>query len=230
MKEIKRFEFTELAKKTEEEEIKVVEESEAPEETIEQVSQSFADENSLEEVGQQLEPLREVNLIKLTEDELEEKIANAKAEAISDYIASQPHVVVEEPDNSAILERIAATTSEIRDSMRSELDSILEKFLELSYEIAAKVIDIQLMTISKDKFIALLSNQIKNMKFHEGIRVEVKDEAVAEALASNGIEVSVKNDMIGLDYKIVWCNGFLERRASDIISEIEGILIDQMKK
>jgi hypothetical protein len=230
MKNIKKFEFPELAKKTEEEEIKVVEESESTEEVIEEVSQSFADENSLEEVGQQLEPLREVNLIKLTEEELEEKIANAKAEAVSDYIESQAHIVAEETKNSLLLEEILATTSEIRDSVRSELNNILEKFLELSYEIAAKVIDIQLMTIPKDNFITLLSNEMKNMKFHEGIRVEVKDEAVAEVLASNGVEVSVKNDMIGLDYKIVWCNGFLERKASDIISEIEGILIDQMKK
>lgn len=228
MKEIRRFEFPELAKKIEEKEI--IEETEVVEDVaIEEISQSFADENSLEEVGQQLEPLREANLIKLTEEELEEKIANAKSDAIANYIASQPQVV-EEPDNSVILEKISVTINEIRDSIRSELDNILEKFLELSYEIAAKVIDIQLMTIPKDSFIALLSNKIKSMKFHEGIRVEVKDQGVAEALSSNGVEVSVNNDMIGLDYKIVWCNGFLERKASDVISQIEGILIDEIKK
>ena len=53
---------------------------------------------------------------------------------------------------------------------------------------------------------------------------------VAEMLKENGIEVSVNNDMLAGDYKIIWCNGFLERNATEVASQIEGILTEQINK
>jgi hypothetical protein len=230
MKEIKKFEFPDLLKKTSEEEVVVAEENHVTEDVPQEDSQSFADENSLEEVGQQLEPLRDIYLIKLTEEELEEKISIARETAISDYIASQANIAAQEEKIALLTERIAATVSEIRDTVRMELENIIEKLLELSYAIAAKVIDIELMSISQDKFIALIKRELKSMDFYQGVKIEVKDQAVADVLERDGFEVSVNNDMIGLDYKIVWCNGFLERNTSEVASQIEGILIDEIKK
>ena len=225
MKEIKKFELIDFSVK----EAPQLDE-EIVEEEVEPIIETFADQNSLEEVGQSLDPLHQVNFIKITQEELDKLIAQTKEDAVNQYIADQPVVEEEERNDYQLLERIADLVEEIKDRVTVELDGLLEKLLELSYTIAGKVIDIELMSISKDDFVNLISHRIKNLNFHQDMKVEVKDEVLAEALKLHNIEVSVNSDMLAVDYKIVWCNGFFERKASDIATEIEGILIDQIKK
>lgn len=224
MKEIKKFEFVELP-------IGVISEVEQKNiDETEVITETFADQNSLEEVGQTLEVIKEINFIKITQEELDESIAKAKDEAIANYIKEQSQIVQDNRDEQALLVRIADLVKEISDRINIEFESILEKLLELSFTIASKVIDIHLKHLINEDSINLIKSKIAELDFHSGIRVEVKDEALAQALSSDGIEVSINNDMLPIDYKIVWCNGFFERKASDITAHIEEILIDQIKK
>ena len=228
MKEIKKFEFVELPikiTKAIEVEIPVSNIAEVDKEVI---LETFADENILEELVPPLEAITERSFIKITQEELDESIAKAKDEAIADYIMTQSEI--SDSNDIVVLGKIADLVKEIKDRVDIEFEDILDKLLQLSFAIAAKVIDIQLMNLSQKTCIDLIKSKIVELDFHNGIKVEVKDEALAQALATNGIEVSINGDMLAIDYKIVWCNGFLERKASDIAAHIEEILIDQIKK
>ncbi len=228
MKEIKKFEFIEFSTGVipEIEEavlVNTIEQAEA-----EVISETFADQNTLEELGQPL--VKEINFIRITQEELDENIAKAKDEAIAAYIQEQAEVIEDNRDDEALLEEIANIVKEIRDRVNIEFEDILEKLLQLSFTIASKVIDIQLMNLKQKDCIDIIKSKISELDFHSGIRVEVRDEALAQALSSNGIEVSINSDMLLTDYKIVWCNGFFERKATEITAHIEEILIDQIKK
>jgi hypothetical protein len=230
MKEIKKFEFCDLSIKESPEHEKEIVIPEVNDIHTDEALEAFADQNSLEEVGQTLEPLEEIRFMKITKEELDDTIAKAKETAIAEYIGSQPVLIEEVQDDSILLDKISSLVTEIKNRVDIEFEVILERFLQLSYVIAAKVIDIQLMNISQDNYISLIRNKIQELGFHGGIQIEVKDEKLAHALTANGIEVLINDDMLAVDYKIVWCNGFLERKTSDIISQIEEILIEQIRK
>ncbi len=196
----------------------------------EDIDTSYADHNILNEIGQNVPNDHNKvskNTIKMTQEELDTFIAKAQKDAIDQYVASQP--VVENNDQEATT-LLFPILENIKNRFEAEVENLLEKILKLVYVVAAKVIDIELIKISQEDFIRLISQKMKAMQFYETVKIEVKDVALAEALANSGIEVSVNNDMLANDYKIIWCNGFLERNSSEIAAQIEETLIDQLRK
>jgi len=223
MTEIKKFEFLDFSGK------EVIQEERDLEVQIdhintEKVLEEFIDQNSLEDIGQTLEPLQDIKLISITQEEFDRIILEKETQAITSYIDSKSSII-EDMNNGKIVTLI----EEIKNRIDIELDGILERVLQLSYSIATKVINISLMNIPEENFVVIIKKKIESLGFNNGIRVEVKDQQIAEILKTNGIEVSINSDMLEVDYKIIWCNGFLEKKAIDITSEIEGILIENIK-
>ena len=107
---------------------------------------------------------------------------------------------------------------------------MLDKIVQLSYAIANKVIDLSSLQIPKHEFVKIIKKRIEELDFQPAFSLEVSDEDIASILRQNGIEVSINNDMLVGDYKIIWCNGFLERNTSEISAKVEEILIDQINK
>jgi hypothetical protein len=225
---ITRFEFQDLTKKHEEK-VEVVEEiNETQPETVAETVNDFADQNIMSEMGHEVNPHKELenpNLLKFTKDEIDEMLDKARTDAVNEYAAS---LVEEKKDD--IIESTQKTIAEIKERVEIELDGLVEKTLSLSYAIAGKVIDTKLMKISKEEFVEMLKRRLNDLNFQSSFSLEVGSQEVAEMLKENGIEVSVNNDMLAGDYKIIWCNGFLERNATEVASQIEGILTEQINK
>lgn len=232
MIKIKKFEFIDLSTKIIPEQIYEI--TEINDTSAEKELETFADQNSLEDLGQTLEPLKEMNFISITKEEFDRAISEAKETAITQYISSQPVIIEDNNDtvllNNVLLNTISRLVEEVKNRVDLEFEGVLEKLLQLSYVISAKVIDIHLINISQEDYITIIKSKIQELGFHNGIKIEVKNHDLAQALISNGIEVSINDDMLEADYKIIWCNGFLERKASDIVAQIEDILIEHIKK
>lgn len=227
---IKRFEFQDLTRKHEEQ-VEIIEEINEiqPETIITEPVNDFADQNIMSEMGHDANQHKEIenpNLLKFTKEEIEIMLEKAKIDAVNEYIEN----LKEEEKQDDVIESTQKTIAEIKERVDIELDGLVEKTLSLAYAIAGKVIDAHLMKISNDDFVEMLKRHLKDLNFNSSFSLEVKSPEVAEMLRQNGIEVSVNNDMLAGDYKIIWCNGFLERNATEVASQIEGILIEQINK
>lgn len=225
---ITRFEFQDLTKKHEEK-VEIVEEiNETQPETIAEPVNDFADQNVMSEMGHEVNPHKEIenpNLLKFTKDEIDAMLDKARSDAVNEYAAS---LVEEKKDD--IIDTVHKTIADIKERVEIELDGLVEKTFSLAYAIAGKVIDTKLMKISKEEFVEMLKKRLNDLNFQSSFSLEVGSQEVADMLKENGIEVSVNNDMLAGDYKIIWCNGFLERNATEVASQIEGILIEQINK
>ncbi len=234
-KVITRFEFPELIEK-ESPVVEVKEEIIVSDTTLENklpLSHDFAEQNIMSEIGyniqsnKEIEKVENINIIKLSKDELDILIAKAKSDGINDYIANlQP--TNNNQDNA--LERINEIIVGIKERFEIEFDGLLDKIVQLSYAIANKVIDLSSLQIPKHEFVKIIKKRIEELDFQPAFSLEVSDEDIASILRQNGIEVSINNDMLVGDYKIIWCNGFLERNTSEISAKVEEILIDQINK
>ena len=232
-KVITRFEFPELIEK-ESPVVEVKEEIIVSDTTLENklpLSHDFAEQNIMSEIGyniqsnKEIEKVENINIIKLSKDELDILIAKAKSDGINDYIANlQP--TNNNQDNA--LERINEIIVGIKERFEIEFDGLLDKIVQLSYAIANKVIDLSSLQIPKHEFVKIIKKRIEELDFQPAFSLEVSDEDIASILRQNGIEVSINNDMLVGDYKIIWCNGFLERNTSEISAKVEEILIDQI--
>ncbi len=227
---IKRFEFQDLTRKHEEQ-VEIIEEINEiqPETTITEPVNDFADQNIMSEMGHEVNPHKELenpNLLKFTKEEIESMLEKTKIDAVNEYTEN----LKEEEKQDDIIGSTQKTIVEIKERVDIELDGLVEKTLSLAYAIAGKVIDAHLMKISKEEFVEMLKRRLNDLNFQSSFSLEVGSQEVAEMLKENGIEVSVNNDMLAGDYKIIWCNGFLERNATEVASQIEGILIEQINK
>ena len=231
MTEIKKFEFIDFSQKevTQQENAEIKVNHIPIDITIEQSLEEFIDQNSLEDIGQPLAPMQELNLIHITQEEFDQIIADREEKAIANYIKNQTPITNDINNNDIFLNKISQLVEEIKNRVDIELEGLLDTVLQLSYNIAAKVIDIHLMNIKEKDFIELIKQKIESLGFNNSIKVELNNEQIAEVLKINGIEVSINNDMLEFDYKIVWCNGFMQKKSSDIISQIEEILIKNTK-
>ncbi len=197
------------------------------------LSHDFAEQNIMSEIGyniqsnKEVEKVENINIIKLSKDELDILIAKAKSDGINDYIANlQPTT----DDQENALERINEIIVGIKERFEIEFDGLLDKIVQLAYAIANKVIDLSSLQIPKHEFVKIIKKRIEELDFQPAFSLEVSDEDIASILRQNGIEVSINNDMLVGDYKIIWCNGFLERNTSEISAKVEEILIDQINK
>jgi hypothetical protein len=231
MTEIKKFEFIDFTQKevTQQENAEIKVNHIPIDIPIEQSLEEFIDQNSLEDIGQPLAPVQELNLIHITQEEFDQIIADREEKAIANYIKNQTPIINDINNNDILLTKISQLVKEIKNRVDIELEGLLDKLLQLSYNIAAKVIDIHLMNIKEKDFIELIKQKIESLGFNNSIKVELNNEQIAEVLKINGVEVLINNDMLELDYKIVWCNGFMQKKSSDIISQIEEILIKNTK-
>lgn len=221
---IRKFDFPELS-------VKVEELIEAPQEEVVVTQEKyeleeFADHNALNETGHTVieeENITPPNLITMTQDELNDLIAQNKEIAVKEYIA------MPKPSEDEKLQQINDLILEIKNRLNTEMNDVLEQILNLSYAIAEKVIGKNLITMSNDHFVDLIHSKLNELHAVSNVSIQVSNEEVAELLRKNGIEVSVNGDMLPMDYKIIWCNGFLERNTGDVASQIEKILMNQMK-
>lgn len=228
--QIQKFEFKELSNDSQVNTEEVIESGNDAVQLQEDPNDIYGDHNILNEIGQSNDDYEQKvkNTVKLTQEELDSIIVQAKQDAVNEYVLSQP--VVEEKDIINDHSKIITILEDIQQRFEIEIGNLLENMLKLSYAIAAKVIDTQLMSLSQEKFTSLVLKKIHDMHFSESVRIEVRDESLAKSFREAGIEVSVNNDMLAADYKILWCNGFLEKNSANIAAEIEKILIDEIKK
>lgn len=231
--EIRKFELPELSLRQEsnvfQETVEIPENIEKQEKYENSIS--FADHNAINEVGNIIpdEPINP-NLITITKDELTFLIEQGKKSALDDYIASIQDVKKENDNQqNKEIENIHRIAREIKDRFEIEIEDVFSRILILAYSIASKIMNVSLMSISEQEFLKLIQSRIKDLNFNSNVAVEVKNESVAAILRQNGIEVSVNDDMLSMDYKIVWCNGFFERNAEDIANQIENILMNHKK-
>lgn len=217
---VRKFEFPDLNQKLEEQ--RPLPEDEASEVIKEEETDTshFADQNTMHEIGHTLETV-DPEVITFTKEELELLLSNTKEQALSKHLADTQK---QQEEEVAIDKHISKIVSEIHDRIELEVEGLLEKVLQLSYTIASKIVDAQLMTISRDTFASLVKTKMNDLNLQTQISVEVSDQYVADVLAGYGIEVLVNNDMLPMDYKIIWSNGFLERDTAAITSQIEELL------
>jgi hypothetical protein len=230
-KAIARFEFHDFINKGEafiEEKDEVVVQTEPLQEDT-TITNDFAEQNAMSEIGYNMQPnkdIENINLIKITKDELDALIEKAKSDAVNDYINNlneQVQVVDTESQTQKIL-------VDIKERVELELDGLLDKIVNLMHSIAVKMFNLQSIALPSQIFVENIKKRITALDFKSTFALEVASEDIALLLRQNGIEVSVNNDMLVGDYKIVWCNGFLEHNTAEISTKIEKILIDQINK
>jgi hypothetical protein len=95
----------------------------------------------------------------------------------------------------------------------------------LSLAIAGKIIE----KLDSDYLAKQIKIKLQDLGFKETVKIEVPTDDIAEKLSGLGIEISVNNAMLSGDYKIIWCNGFLERNTKEITQAIEEIMLQNKK-
>lgn len=223
---ITRFEFPNLEKDYHQVIIEEVTEVQHDHEELEPEKPDFIEQNVLSEIGhnpQQKEQENE-NLVTISREELEQMrqmIAQARVPVVEEkHPESEPRQ----------LQVIQAQIAEIRTRVDVELEGLVGRIIDLSHAIATKLVDGQTALLQKEGFASIITKKLEELDFHSDFSITVKDEEVAEILRQNGIAVSVNNDMLPGDYKVVWCNGFLERNTAEIAAQIEEIFNHQIKK
>ncbi len=193
------------------------------------VSDDFAEQNMMSEIGYNMQANKDVeniNLIKITKDELDVLIENAKSDSVNNYIAN----LKEQGPSIDDANKTQKIISDIKERVELELDGLLDKIVNLIHSIAVKMFNLQSVQIPHLMFVENIKKRIEALEFQSTFSLEVGNEDIALLLRQNSIEVSVNNDMLIGDYKIIWCNGFLEHSTAEISTKIEKILIDQINK
>jgi hypothetical protein len=219
--EIKKFHFIDFSKKDEESEIldDVIPE---PIDTLspDEIQEVFAEVNQLAEIGHEEIVIPAINKLSLTEEELETLIAKAKAEALEEY--QEQELQVEPPLD---IKDFSEDFSLLREKIIVELHDLLDKIIGLSLAIAQKFIE----KLDSDYLAEQIKIKLQELGFKETVKIEVPTDDIAEKLSGLGIEISVNNAMLSGDYKIIWCNGFLERNTKEITQAIEEIMLQNKK-
>ena len=197
-------------------------------ESILTIEESFAYQNSMSEIGHNIviKPKDEFpELISMTKDELDAIIKKAKDEV-------QPIIIEASQQENSLqnLDILKQEILEIKDRIDLELDGLLRKILDLSYAIAMKIAEVAMTNLSKVDLIQMLETKIQQLGFKSEVSLEVHSQEIIDLFSESNIEVSLNNDMLPGDYKIIWCNGFLEKKTAAISSQIEEIILNNIKK
>jgi hypothetical protein len=221
--EIKKFHFIDFSKKDEESErldAVIAEPIDAL--SPDEMQEVFAEVNQLAEIGHEEIVIPEIEKkLSLTEEELEHLIAKAKAEALEDY--KEQELQKEEP--TLEIKDFSEEITLLKEKITVELHDLLDKIIVLSLAIAGKIIE----KLDSDYLAKQIKIKLQDLGFKETVKIEVPTDDIAEKLSGLGIEISVNNAMLSGDYKIIWCNGFLERNTKEITQAIEEIMLQNKK-
>jgi len=222
--EIKKFILRDLAKKDELllEEVTRQEEIAEEVEEVEEVEEIFADQNSLAEIGHEKFESSTLNRISLTQDELQALLDKAKEEGMQE--AKSQEKTEEKPEQVATV-NWDEEINLLKEKITFELHSFLDKIVDLALVIAHKLTD----SIDYSHYADLIRQKILQLNNNNLLKIEVPSSEIAQKLTDLGIEISVNDAMLPSDYKIIWCNGFLEKKITEIAQSIDEI-ISQNKK
>lgn len=216
---IKKFEFPNLA-----EVVKQDDDIKNEDDVNSGTDSQFADENMMSEIGYKTQPIElyDPNIIKMTAQDLDDLLAKTRKEVSEEF----KYKLQEANSRQSQIDKIVV---DILTKIEFELQQLLPSITDLSYSIASKVVDVSLLNISHENVARIIQSRISDLNISNLTKIEVKHEEVADILRQNGIEVSINNDMLDSDYKIIWTNGFLEQKRLEITDEIEKTLTCQIR-
>jgi hypothetical protein len=217
--EIRKFILPNFSKKEEDEVREIVDILKPEVKIIEEEEEIFADQNSLAEIGHEIVDNNKIHKISLTEEELAALLDKAREEALEAKITlEEPVTITEQKPEIDLSEEINL----LKEKITVELHGLLDKMIDLALVIANKLI----AKVDYNHLAFLIKEKVQSLGNLDLIKIEVPNAEIAEKLLGLGIELSVNNAMLSGDYKIIWCNGFLEKKIEDIAKSIDKVILE----